>query len=71
MGKFVGGPYDGMELPFDPTVLSRVNLPEKRYLKEFLEVPDRTSKLSWPHRYEADLSTDPPQYRYVERPRAE
>jgi hypothetical protein len=68
MAKFVGGPYDGMDLPFDPLVLKRLNLPEKKHLDEFLSVPDTTSKFSWPHLYELDPDSDEPRYRYVEKP---
>ena len=67
MAKFVNGPYDGKDLPFDPLILKRVNLPEEDKLEEFLSVPDTTSKFSWPYVYEADTSVNPPQYRYVER----
>jgi len=67
MAKFVGGPYDGMDLPFDPHVLRRVNLPDKEHLAEYLNVPDTTTKFSWPHVYEADTTVNPPHYRFIEQ----
>lgn len=66
MAKFFGGPYDGMDLPFDPLELRRVNLPETHELEAFLHVRGSTSLFSWPYVYEADNSVTPPGYRFIE-----
>lgn len=70
MTQFIGGPYDGRDLPFDPRTLRRVNLPEEHELEAFLNPRDSTSLHSWPYHYVADATRDPPVYRFVEsRPR--
>lgn len=64
MAKFIGGPYDGRDLEFDPRILKRVNLPDPEHYDEAMVVRDDTSKHDWPHVYEADLAAEPAVYRY-------
>ncbi|MEK6239399.1 MAG: hypothetical protein N2C14_32175 [Planctomycetales bacterium] len=67
MTKFIGGPYDGMDLPFDPKFLQQVNLPEtEEQLEAFLNSPDGTSSSNWPYRYDVDRDADPVVYRFRE-----
>ena len=66
MSRFVGGPYDGRELEYEPTLLRLVVLPEPQDFDEAMVVRDDTGKHDWPHRYQADLSVIPPVYRYLQ-----
>ncbi len=66
MARFIGGPYDGRDMPFDPCVLRKLNLPEKDHIEEFLSAHDTTTLKRWPHYYEADNQQQPPVYRFVE-----
>ena len=64
MTIFVGGPYDGRDIAYDPRILRRVNLPNPDQFDDAMVVRDETGKHDWPHAYLADLSVDPPVYRY-------
>lgn len=63
MTLFVGGPYDGKDLPFDPYKIKRVPLPpgEAPTVSEDLT---QTADEDWNCIYKADVSTSPPVYRY-------
>lgn len=65
MSRFIGGPYDGEDLPVDASVLPKLRLPAKYQLETFLADPRLTTSQKWPHHYEADTSVDPPVYRFV------
>lgn len=71
MTMFVGGPYDGEDLPYNPYSTRRVRLPEVNGDSEG-ESSDslgsmNTADAEWPHQYEADLSKSPPVYRFITR----
>jgi hypothetical protein len=69
MALFVGGPYDGFDLPVDPTLSRQVRLPPKDEIDDFVKArqkdPGATGKHHWPYLYELDSSTSPPCYRFV------
>lgn len=65
MALFVGGPFDGQDLPVDPKLLSNVRLPSEDQLDEFLTNPGASAHRVWPNLYVADLDVDPPVYRFV------
>lgn len=66
MTRFVGGPHDGLDLPLDPQILPQLRLPEFTELGDFLGDPRLTDGQTWPHQYAADMSAEPPVFRYVE-----
>ena len=69
MTLFVGGPYHGKDLAFDPPLLDLVRLPEVDRLDDFWARtnadPLITVNMDWPHTYELDRSTTPEFYRHV------
>lgn len=70
MAHFVGGPYDGQELPANPEMIKRIRLPEPDssagMLLDTLLKESTTGHSEWPYRYELDEGSDPPTYRFVE-----
>lgn len=70
MTRFVGGPYDGQDLPVDPSLTRSIRLPNAHELDSFLQQweadPGATGKHDWPHVYSADTDVVPPLYRYVD-----
>jgi hypothetical protein len=69
MTLFVGGPYHGKDLPFDPPLLDLVHLPAEDQLEEFWarihQDPLVTVNMDWPFVYELDRSTTPEFYRHI------
>lgn len=69
MTQFIGGPYDGQDLPANPQTVERIALPDPETTKGmFLETVVKQSSTNtedWPHKYELDRSVDPPVYRHV------
>lgn len=70
MTRFVGGPYDGRDLPIDSSMAKMLRLPRPEELGAFLGEceadPAVTGKLDWPFLYKLDETTTPPHYRFVE-----
>lgn len=70
MARFIGGPYDGQELPANPEVVKRIRLPDPDssagMLIDTLLKESTTGHGEWPHRYEVDETSQPPVYRFVE-----
>lgn len=64
MTKFVGGPYDGRELPIEPE-MSHLWLPPEEELDTFLREPTTTARPGWLSRYWLDNSVEPPVYRFA------
>ena len=71
MTLFVGGPYHGKDLPFDPPLAEVVQLPPEDRLEEYWERihgdPYVTLNMAFPFKYQLDSSTKPEFYRYVEQ----
>jgi hypothetical protein len=63
MTLFVGGPYDGTDLPFDPQLAKSVRLPRPEEVSPMLEErrddPGITDRHDWPYVYELDESVNP------------
>lgn len=66
MTRFIGGPYDGQDLPIDERLLPIVHLPPPGEVQSMLSDPLATSSTNWPFVYEVDGESDPPVYRFVE-----
>ena len=68
---FVGGPYDGRDLPVDPSLTKSIRLPRPTELDPFVTEsktdPGRTGKVDWPFVYELNDAARPPHYRFVEK----
>lgn len=62
MTLFIGGPYDGQNLPVE-TGQARVRLPNPDELSEF--DPQATANNHWRHIYTVDYSGSEPHFRYV------
>lgn len=65
MTLFVGGPFDGADLPFDPRFVKHVKLPPREHFDDFCNDPDQTAENEWPHHYVADSMIDFPVYRFA------
>jgi len=67
MTLFVGGPFDGEDLPYNPYSTRRVRLPDNQLDVDSSDTMGSmsTADVEWPHQYEADVTTSPPVYRYV------
>lgn len=63
MTAFIGGPYDGQDLPYDPHSARHVRMPDAGERIAPGEVG--TVDADWPHIYEADLQAEPAVYRFV------
>ena len=63
MALFIGGPYDGQNLPVE-TGKTTQRLPDERDLQVFLNDPQATTSSKWPHVYRVDYSGREPVYRY-------
>jgi hypothetical protein len=63
MTTFVGGPYNGQDLPYDPRSARHVRMPDPGARVQPGDVG--TVDADWPHIYEADLKADPPVFRFV------
>ncbi len=70
MALFIGGPYNGHDLPFDPDLTKIIRLPLPEAMTPFAETavddPGATGKQDWPFLYKLDESVSPPWYRFVE-----
>ena len=70
MTQFIGGPYDGQDLPANPQTIERISLPDLDATQGIsLEtvVSQSTGATDWPHKYEVDDSVAPPVYRHVDQ----
>lgn len=67
MTLFVGGPYDGRDLPVNPDLVKTVRLPEVDEWDATGD-PDATVPRKCPYVYEVDAATTPPQFRFVGNP---
>lgn len=68
MPQFIGGPYDGMELPANPEIVRVINLPDPDSPLGFVVeglVKESTSDGDWPYQYSVDDSVTPAVYRFV------
>ncbi len=65
MTLFVGGPYDGHDLPVDPDILEHIRLPTKGALDAFLHDTLSSTEGMTPHLYSADKSSVPAVFRFV------
>ena len=69
MTRFIGGPYDGRDLPIDPPFAKVIRLPREDELDAFLgeggDDPGSTASFDWPYVYEFDTGFIMPQYRFV------
>lgn len=63
MTLFIGGPYDGEDLPIDPGSVRVLRLPPRDKLNELFFDPSATGEADWPFRYERDNSVAPPVFR--------
>lgn len=66
MTLFIGGPYDGEDLPLEPTVRI-LRLPPREKLTELFFDPSATGEADWPYRYERDDTVTPTVYRLTGR----
>lgn len=64
MALFIGGPYDGQNLPVEPGKTTQ-RLPDAADLQVFLNDPKATTSSVWPHVYHVDYSGNEPVYRYA------
>lgn len=64
MALFVGGPFDGDDLPYDPKTSPHIRMPDVEP-KTGVSGDKATVRGSRPHIYEADLHVDPPVFRFV------
>jgi len=66
--RFHGGPYDGHDLPIQPSHAKFIRLPVEQELASFLgtveEDPGATGSLAWPHLYELDDTAELAVYRF-------
>ena len=65
MAQFVGGPYDGREMEFNPKIAKTVRLPELDQW-DVDEDPDITMPRHCPHVYRLEPGSEPPKYIYQE-----
>jgi hypothetical protein len=65
MTLFVGGPYDGQDLPIDPERVEHIRLPSKDPMDAFLQETLNSKEGMLPHLYSADKSVSPVVYRFV------
>lgn len=61
MVLFIGGPYDGEDLPVDRK-LTEVRLPALNQFDQYRA--DKTASKNWPYIYLRDDTEDPPVYRF-------
>ncbi len=62
MTKLIGGPYDGQDMPYEPRHAPYIRMPDADTVEDS---NDATADTAWPHIYEADLTVEPPVYRYI------
>ncbi len=70
MTMFVGGPYDGQDVPIEPPFAKTIRMPREDELDAFLtdvgSDPGVTGKQDWPFLYELDEQASQPRYHFVE-----